>query len=174
MHHRDAMKSHPMTSFPESIPFLARCIWIRRASSKPQTPRFRRGERVYERKLRTGFNARVLRGRPRAHTGADILEYAWSETRTRTHTHSHTHTWIEDKQLDFICIGETLDRSSMLVFFHFFRFASWPERSRGRNMVLIDNCHDRWVISQRSGWRAHSWLNHRCVFDSLATRRKFR
>lgn len=90
MHHRDAMKSHPMTSFPESIPFLARCIWIRRASSKPQTPRFRRGERVYERKLRTGFNARVLRGRPRAHTDADILEYAWSETRTRTHTHTHT------------------------------------------------------------------------------------
>lgn len=136
------MKSHPMTSFPESIPFHARCIWIRRASSKPQTPRFRRGERVYERKLRTGFNARVLRGRSRAAHRCRYLGIR-VEREAYTHAYVHTHTWIEDKQLDFICIGETLDRSSMLVFFHFFRFASRPERSRGRNMVLIDNCHDR-------------------------------
>lgn len=83
------MKSHPMTSFPESIPFLARCIWIRRASSKPQTPRFRRGERVYERKLRTGFNARVLRGRPRAHTGADLGIRVERDAHSYTHTHTH-------------------------------------------------------------------------------------
>lgn len=65
------MKSHPMTSFPESIQFLA-LMYLDWAGFLE--PRFRRGERVYERKLRTGFNVRVLRGRPRAHTGADILE----------------------------------------------------------------------------------------------------